>query len=105
MNSQIIEKSENGVLIPLEAKLITNRVIVLSEDIINVAGDVYSSLMYLDSVSHDRISLYINSSGGYCTEMFGICDMIENIKSPVDTYCFGEASSGINTPFSDFSLS
>lgn len=50
-------------------------------------------LLYLDSVSHEEITFFINSPGGYVTSGFSIYDTMQQIKSPVSTVCSGLAAS------------
>ncbi|OAB79936.1 ClpP family protease [Cochleicola gelatinilyticus] len=57
------------------------------------ARHVVDRLMYLDSVNHEEIKLYINSPGGYVTSGFSMYDTIRSIKSPVSTICTGLAAS------------
>lgn len=57
------------------------------------ARHVVDRLMYLDSINHDEIKLYINSPGGYVTSGFSMYDTIKQIKSPVSTICTGLAAS------------
>jgi ATP-dependent Clp protease protease subunit len=57
------------------------------------ARHVVDRLLYLDSVNHEEIKLYINSPGGYVTSGFSMYDTIRSIKSPVSTICTGLAAS------------
>lgn len=57
------------------------------------AKHVIDRLLYLDSISHDEIQLFINSPGGYVTSGFAMYDTIKQIKSPVSTICTGLAAS------------
>lgn len=57
------------------------------------ARHVVDRLMYLDSINHNEIKLYVNSPGGYVTSGFTMYDTIKSIKSPVSTICTGLAAS------------
>ncbi len=57
------------------------------------AKHVVDRLLYLDSLNHDEIKLYINSPGGYVTSGFSMYDTIKGIKSPVSTICTGLCAS------------
>ena len=57
------------------------------------AKHVVDRLLYLDSLNHEEIQLYINSPGGYVTSGFSMYDTIKSIKSPVSTICTGLAAS------------
>ena len=57
------------------------------------AKHVIDRLMYLDSMSDEDITLYINSPGGYVTSGFSIYDCMKSLKSDVSTVCTGFAAS------------
>ena len=74
--------------------LLNNRIIFLSGEINDyVSNLVISELLYLDSISNDEISIYINSPGGSVTSGMAIYDTINYIKSDVRTICVGLAAS------------
>ncbi len=76
------------------SRLLKNRIIFISGEINDsLANQVVASLLYLDSLSHDDISLYINSPGGSVTAGFAIYDTMNFIKSDVATICLGIAAS------------
>ena len=54
---------------------------------------VVAQLLYLDSLSHEDISLYINSPGGSVTSGLAIYDTMNFIKSNVSTICYGICAS------------
>ena len=54
---------------------------------------IVSELLYLDSINHDDISLYINSPGGEITSGLAIYDTMNFIKSDVKTICVGLCAS------------
>lgn len=41
----------------------------------------------------DKITIYVNSNGGYETSMFPLIDLISSIKKPVETIAMGKAYS------------
>ena len=68
--------------------------IILSGEIDdNLANVIVGQLLYLDSLNHDDISLYINSPGGSITAGMAIYDTMNYIKSNVSTICLGMAAS------------
>lgn len=74
--------------------LLNNRIIFLSGEINDyISNLVISELLYLDSISNDEISLYINSPGGSITSGLAIYDTMQFIKSDVRTICIGMAAS------------
>ena len=91
----VLEKTSNGERVyDLYSKLLEDRIILLSNEITdNTANIIISELLYLDSISHDDISIYINSPGGSITSGMAIYDTMNYIKSDVSTICIGMAAS------------
>ena len=76
------------------SKLLKNRIIFLVGEIDDINSNmIVAELLYLDSINHDDIYLYINSPGGSVTSGFAIYDTMNYIKSDVSTVCFGMAAS------------
>ena len=76
------------------SRLLKDRIVFLSGEIDdNNANIIVSELLYLDSLNHDNINLYINSPGGSITSGMAIMDTINYIKSDVSTICIGMAAS------------
>ncbi len=91
----VVEKNSNHeYAYDLYSRLLKDRIVFLTGEInMNSANIVISELLYLDSLSHDEICLYINSPGGEVTSGFAIYDTIEFIKSDVHTIVVGLAAS------------
>jgi len=91
----VIEKSSMGErAYDIYSRLLKNRIILLSGEINDdTANVIIAQLLYLDSISHDDISLYINSPGGSITSGMAIYDTMNLIKSDVSTICVGMAAS------------
>lgn len=91
----IVDKEINGERsYDIFSKLLKNRIIILSGTINDEsANTIVAELLYLDSLNHEDISLYINSPGGSVTAGFAIYDTINLIKSDVSTICMGIAAS------------
>ncbi len=91
----IIEKSSNKeYAYDLYSRLLKDRIIFLSGEINdNLASIVVSELLYLDSINHDDIYLYINSPGGSVSSGLAIYDTMNYIKSEVRTIVIGMAAS------------
>lgn len=91
----VVEKEFDGERsYDIFSRLLKNRIIFISGEINDsLANQVVASLLYLDSLSHDDISLYINSPGGSVTAGFAIYDTMNFIKSDVATICLGIAAS------------
>ena len=76
------------------SKLLKSRIILLTGEIDdNLANTVVAELLYLDSINHDDISIYINSPGGSVTAGMAIYDTMNFINSDVSTICLGIAAS------------
>ena len=91
----IIEKSNNKeYAYDLYSRLLKDRIIFITGEInSSTANIVVSELLYLDSINHNDISIYINSPGGEITSGLAIYDTINYIKSDVNTICVGMAAS------------
>lgn len=91
----IIEKNNMGErAYDIYSRLLKNRIILLSGEIDdNVANIVIAELLYLDSLNHNDISLYINSPGGSVSAGMAIYDTMNFIKSDVSTICVGLSAS------------
>jgi len=91
----VLEKTTNGERVyDLYSRLLQDRIIILSGEIDdNTSNIIVSELLYLDSINHDDISIYINSPGGSITSGMAIYDTMNYIKSDVSTICVGIAAS------------
>lgn len=91
----IVDKEINGERsYDIFSKLLKNRIIILSGTINDEsANTIVAELLYLDSLNHEDISLYINSPGGSITAGFAIYDTMNLIKSDVSTICMGLSAS------------
>lgn len=91
----IVDKEQSGERsYDIFSRLLKDRIILLSGEIDdNLANIIVSELLYLDSINHDDISLYINSPGGSITSGMAIMDTMNYIKSDVKTICIGMAAS------------
>ncbi len=91
----VIEKNSNKeYAYDLYSRLLKDRIIFLSGEINDsMASIVVSELLYLDSLNHEDIYLYINSPGGSVTSGFAIYDTMNFIKSDVRTIVVGMAAS------------
>ena len=74
--------------------LIRDRIIFLGTEIDTpIANTIIAQLLYLASMSNDRISLYINSPGGSVYAGLAIYDTIQYIKPVVQTVSIGLSAS------------
>ena len=91
----VLERTNEGnAVMDLYSRLLNDRIIFISGEIDdNVASIVISSLLYLDSLSNDDISLYINSPGGQVSSGLAIFDTMNFIASDVSTIGVGLCAS------------
>ncbi len=91
----VVEKELDGERsYDIFSRLLKERIIFISGEINDtLANSVIASLLYLDSISHNDISIYINSPGGSVSSGFAIYDTMQFITSDVSTICVGMAAS------------
>ena len=91
----VLEKTSSGERVyDLYSRLLQDRIILLSGEIDdNLSNIIVSELLYLDSINHEDINIYINSPGGSITSGMAIYDTMNYIKCPVSTICIGMAAS------------
>lgn len=91
----VVEKDSDGERVyDIYSRLLKDRIVILSGEIDDgLANSVVAQLLYLDSINHDPINLYINSPGGSITSGMAIYDTMNYIKSKVSTICIGMAAS------------
>lgn len=91
----VIEKSSNKeYAYDLYSRLLKDRIIFLSGEINDaLASIIVSELLYLDSINHNDIYLYINSPGGSVTSGLAIYDTMNYVKSDIRTIVVGMAAS------------
>ena len=91
----IIEERRNPAqTIDIYSRLVEDRIIYMGEEFDNDSCNrIVAQLLYLDSLNHNPIRIYINSPGGDVIDGLAIIDTINFIKSPVYTICVGLAAS------------
>jgi ATP-dependent Clp protease protease subunit len=91
----ILDKNNNKEIVyDLFSKLLEDRLILLTGEINDITSNIIiSELLYLDSISNEDISIYINSPGGSITSGMAIYDTMNYIKSDVSTIGIGMAAS------------
>ena len=91
----VIEKSSYGErAYDIYSRLLKDRIIILSGEIDDsLANSIIAQILYLDSINHDDINMYINSPGGCVTAGMAIYDTMNFVKSDVSTNCLGMAAS------------
>ena len=91
----VLEKSSNGERsFDIYSRLLQDRIILLFGEINDHTSSlIVSQLLYLDSLNHDDIDIYISSPGGSITSGLAIYDTMNYIKSKVNTIVVGMAAS------------
>ncbi len=91
----VIEKSNNGERVyDIYSRLLKDRIIIMTGEITDdSANAIVGQLLYLDSLNHDDINIYINSPGGSISAGMAIYDTMNFVKSNVCTICIGLAAS------------
>ena len=91
----VVEKSSDGERVyDIYSRLLKDRIIMLSGEVDdNLSNIIVAQLLYLDSLNHEPINLYINSPGGSITSGMAIYDTMNFIESKVSTVCIGMAAS------------
>jgi len=91
----VIEKTNLGERsYDIYSRLLKDRIIIINGEINDdTSNSIVAQLLYLDSINHDDISIYINSPGGSITSGMAIYDTMNFIKSDVVTICIGMAAS------------
>ena len=95
LNPTIIEERKlNVAQMDVFSRLMMDRILWLNTEVnADVVNILNSQLLYLDSVSDDDISLYINSPGGSVVDGLATYDIMNFINSDVATYCMGMSAS------------
>ena len=91
----VIEKSSLGErAYDIYSRLLKDRIIILTGEITDDSANIIvAQLLYLDSINHNDISIYINSPGGSVTAGLAIYDTMKIIKSDVETIGVGMSAS------------
>ena len=91
----VVDKERHGERsYDIFSRLLKERIVFISGEIDDdLSNSVIAQLLYLDAISNDDISIYINSPGGSITSGMAIYDTMNFIKSDVSTICIGMAAS------------
>ena len=91
----VIEKTSLGErAYDIYSRLLKDRIVILNGEINDsLANSIVAQLLYLDSINHNDINIYINSPGGSITSGMAIYDTMNFIESDVSTICIGMAAS------------
>ena len=92
----VVEQSPRGErAYDIYSRLLKDRVVFIGTPVDDgIANLIIAQLLFLQNEDPDKeISVYINSPGGSVTAGLAIYDTMQFIKSPVATYCVGQAAS------------
>lgn len=88
------ERQLNVTVIDVYSRLMMDRVIFLSGEVNGDKMDtIVAQMLFLESLNHDPINLFINSGGGECYSGLELVSVMRYIKSPVYTTVLGLAAS------------
>jgi len=88
------ERPKNVVVMDVFSKLVQERIIFIDDSIDDeLANGIIAQMLYLDSISNEKINIYINTPGGSVHAGLGIYDVGMLLKSPIKTVCVGVAAS------------
>ncbi|MEU5091789.1 ATP-dependent Clp protease proteolytic subunit [Streptomyces sp. NPDC021356] len=77
------------------SRLLNERIIFLGTEIDDgVANVVIAQLLHLESANPEQeVAVYLNSPGGSYTSLMAIYDTMTFVRSPISTFCVGQAAS------------
>jgi ATP-dependent Clp protease protease subunit len=92
----VVEQSDRGErAYDIYSRLLKDRIIFIGTAIDDVIANlVIAQLLFLQTEDPDRdINVYINSPGGIVTAGLAIYDTMQFVKSDINTFCVGQATS------------
>ena len=92
----VVEQSSRGErAYDIYSRLLKDRIIFLGTGVTDeIANLVIAQMLFLEAEDSEKeIHFYINSPGGLVSAGLAIYDTMQYIRSPVATYCMGQAAS------------
>jgi ATP-dependent Clp protease, protease subunit len=92
----VVEQSSRGErAYDIYSRLLRDRIIFLGTGVNDeIANLVIAQMLFLEAEDSEKeIHFYVNSPGGVVTAGLAIYDTMQYIRSPVATYCMGQAAS------------
>ncbi|MEJ2090865.1 MAG: ATP-dependent Clp endopeptidase proteolytic subunit ClpP [Syntrophobacterales bacterium] len=92
----VVEQSSRGErAYDIYSRLLKDRIIFLGTGVTDeIANLVIAQMLFLEAEDSEKeIHFYINSPGGMVSAGLAIYDTMQYIRSPVATYCMGQAAS------------
>lgn len=92
--SQFFDDGFSTSMFDVFSKLLNERIIFLNTDLeAGVCNLIKAQLLYLESISDEEISIYIDSPGGSVYSGLGLLDVMEYISNDIETVNTGLAAS------------
>jgi ATP-dependent Clp protease protease subunit len=92
--SQFFDDGFSTSMFDVFSKLLNDRIIFLNTDLeAGVCNLIKAQLLYLESISDEEISIYIDSPGGSVYSGLGLLDVMEYISNDIETINTGLAAS------------
>lgn len=95
INPYVIEERPlNITQLDVFSRLMMDRILFLSGEVTSDSMDtLVAQMLFLNSINHDPINLYINSGGGECYSGLELVSVMNYIEAPVHTTILGIAAS------------
>ena len=88
------ERQLNATVLDVYSRLMMDRIIFLSGEVnADKMDTIVAQMLFLESLNHEPINLFINSGGGECYSGLELVSVMRYIKSPVYTTVLGLAAS------------
>ena len=88
------ERQLNVTVIDVYSRLMMDRIIFLNGEInADKMDTIVAQMLFLDSLNHEPINLFINSGGGECYSGLELVSVMRYVTSPVYTTILGIAAS------------
>ena len=88
------ERQLNATVIDVYSRLMMDRIIFLGGEVNEDKMDtIVAQMLFLESLNHEPINLFINSGGGECYSGLELVSVMRYIQSPVYTTVLGLAAS------------
>lgn len=86
--------NNDGNIIDIYSQMLSERIIFLSSEVDNYTSNmIKSQLLYLNTISDEDISIYIDSPGGSVYTGLGILDIMDFVECDIQTVNIGLAAS------------
>lgn len=91
-STQVI--GDDGNHVDLYSKMLEDRIIFLTSEVDSYSANIIKSqLLYLNTISSEDISIYIDSPGGEVYTGLGVLDVMDFVKPDIQTVNIGLAAS------------